>query len=132
VRNNRSLTALFLVIGACLVTGTAQQPTSGKLEDPPWIKERAAKRIVYSISSMNRVKVRNKNIPPMFIARAGLDDADLNAGLDHFVQIALSRNATLDLANHATGHHGFDVDDNNERSREIVKRTIEFIKAHSQ
>ena len=50
--------AMFLVIGACLVTGTAQQPTSGKLEDPPWIKELAAKRIVYSISSMNRVKVR--------------------------------------------------------------------------
>ena len=302
--NNRRLTAMFLVIVAHLVPGTAQQPTSGKLEDPPWIKELAAKRIVYSISSMNRVKVRkdltykrvdgaelkmdvyspvrsqrgarrpaiifihggrippnlrttpkdwgvyisfgqlvaasgfvgvtfnhrfyaweslsdsqsdvmdlvdyvrghadslgvdkdriilwavsaggiflsqplrdrppyirclvayygeldlqaerkaapasvtdetlrnyspvyhlsdgSKNIPPMFIARAGLDDADLNAGLDHFVQIALSKNATLDLANHATGHHGFDVEDNNERSREIVKRTIEFIKAHSQ
>jgi hypothetical protein len=67
----------------------------------------------------------------MFIARAGLDDADLNDGLDRFVQIALSKNATVDLANHATGHHGFDVEDNNERSREIIKHTIEFIKAHS-
>ena len=56
--NNRRLTAMFLVIVAHLVPGTAQQPTSGKLEDPPWIKELAAKRIVYSISSMNRVKVR--------------------------------------------------------------------------
>jgi acetyl esterase/lipase len=70
-------------------------------------------------------------VPPIFIARAGLDDADLNAGLDRFVKVALSRNVTLDLANHPTGHHGFDVQDNNDRSREIIKRTIDFIKLHS-
>jgi acetyl esterase/lipase len=72
-----------------------------------------------------------KGVPPIFIARAGLDDADLNAGLDRFVQVALSKNVTLDLANHPTGHHGFDFADDNDRSREIIKRTIEFIKLHS-
>jgi acetyl esterase/lipase len=73
----------------------------------------------------------NQSVPPIFIARAGLDDPDLNAGVDRFIQAALSRNATIDLANHATGHHGFDVEDDNERSREIIKQTIAFIKAHS-
>jgi acetyl esterase/lipase len=70
-------------------------------------------------------------VPPIFIARAGLDDTSLNAGVDRFIQVALSRNVTLDLANHPTGHHGFDFEDENDRSREIIKRTIEFIKLHS-
>ena len=73
----------------------------------------------------------SQGVPPIFIARAGLDDPDLNAGLDRFVQVALSRNVTLDLANHPTGHHAFDIEDDNARSREIIKRTIEFIKVHS-
>lgn len=66
--------------------------------------------------------------PPMFIARAGLDDAGLNAGLDRFVQLALKNNVSIEVLNHATGHHGFDIEDNNARSREILKRTIEFLK----
>ena len=72
-----------------------------------------------------------KNVPPLFIARSGLDDASMNGGIDRFVQLALSKNLTLDLANHATGQHGFDVEDDNDRSRQIIKRTIEFIKAYN-
>jgi hypothetical protein len=34
--------------------------------------------------------------------------------------------------NHPTGHHGFDIEDNNNRSREILKRTIEFIREHTR
>jgi len=73
----------------------------------------------------------NQIFPPMFIARAGLDNADLNDGLDRFVQLALKNNVSLELFNHPDGHHGFDIEDNNERSREILKRTIEFIRTHS-
>ena len=73
-----------------------------------------------------------KGIPPLLLARAGLDSAELNAGMDRFAQLALSKNLTLDLLNHPTGHHGFDIEDNNERSREILKRTIDFIKTHSR
>lgn len=69
--------------------------------------------------------------PPMFIARAGLDDPKLNEGLDRFVQAALKKNAAVELVNHQTGHHGFDIEDDNVRSREILKRTIEFIKTHT-
>jgi dienelactone hydrolase len=68
--------------------------------------------------------------PPIFIARAGLDGPEINAGLDRFVQAALSKNVTIDLSNHSEGHHGFDIYDDNERSRQIIKRTVEFIKAH--
>lgn len=70
-------------------------------------------------------------IPPIFIARAGLDDAEANAAVGRFVQLALGKNATLDFANHPTGHHGFDVEDDDERSREIIRQTVAFIKAHT-
>lgn len=81
-------------------------------------------------SPVHHLSNKEKNVPPMFVARAGLDDKELNDGIDRFVQLALSRNLTVDVVNHATGHHAFDIEDNNERSREIIKRTIEFIKAH--
>ena len=81
-------------------------------------------------SPVHHLGNKEKNVPPIFIARAGLDDKELNDGIDRFVQVALSRNLTVEMVNHATGHHAFDIEDNNDRSREIIKRTIEFIKTH--
>ena len=81
-------------------------------------------------SPVHHLGNKERNVPPIFIARAGLDDKELNDGIDRFVQLALSRNLTVEVVNHATGHHAFDIEDNNDRSREIIKRTIEFIKAH--
>lgn len=81
-------------------------------------------------SPVYHLEKSGKNVPPIFIARAGLDDAALNSGIDRFVQLALAKNLTIELFNHATGQHGFDIEDNNDRSREIIMRTIEFIKAH--
>lgn len=83
-------------------------------------------------SPVEHLSKHDKPLPPIFVARAGLDTPDLNAGLDKFVQVALSENATIDVVNHASGHHGFDVEDDNDRSREIIKKTIDFIKTHSQ
>ena len=82
-------------------------------------------------SPVYHLEKSGKNVPPLFIARAGLDDASLNGGIDRFVQIALSKNLTIELFNHATGQHGFDIEDDNDRSREIIMRTIDFIKAHN-
>jgi acetyl esterase/lipase len=81
-------------------------------------------------SAIYHLRNREKGVPPIFIARAGLDDATLNDGVDRFVQLALAKNLTIELVNHATGHHGFDIEDDNQRSREILRRTIEFIKTH--
>ena len=82
-------------------------------------------------SPVYHLSKNKKGVPPIFIARAGLDDSDLNGGIDRFVQIALSNNLTIDLYNHAEGHHGFDVEDNDQRSREIIRQALEFIKLHA-
>jgi acetyl esterase/lipase len=54
----KRLTVTLLLFAIFISTGIAQQPQqTGVLEDPPWLKEFAFKRIVYSVPGMTRVKV---------------------------------------------------------------------------
>jgi acetyl esterase/lipase len=68
--------------------------------------------------------------PPILVARGGRDSPFINGTLDLFLQRALAANAPLDLLNHPAGQHGFDVLDDDARSREIIARTIAFLKEH--
>jgi acetyl esterase/lipase len=72
----------------------------------------------------------NGKLPPIFFGRAGLDNASLNTTIDAFVAEGLKRNVTIDLSNHPEGHHGFDMLDDNARSREIIRRAMDFVKSH--
>jgi dienelactone hydrolase len=63
---------------------------------------------------------------PVFVARGGRDSAMINNSIDAFVREALTANVSLDLANHSGGQHGFDVLDDDERSREIIGRAFAF------
>jgi hypothetical protein len=68
---------------------------------------------------------------PIFIARAGQDEfAHLNDAIDAFVAAALARNMPLTLVNHATGPHSFDVVDDSDTSREIIRRIVDFFRFH--
>jgi len=66
---------------------------------------------------------------PLYIARAGLDSPLINQGTDAFVAEALAANASVDVVNHRDGRHAFDILDNNDRSREIIRGAISFIKS---
>ena len=69
--------------------------------------------------------------PPMLLARAGLEDRPwLNPTIDAFVTAALAANVELDLLHHPAGRHGFDILDDDERSRDIVARTLAFLRRH--
>ncbi len=71
------------------------------------------------------------NMPPIFVARAGLDEVPtMNDSIDRFVKEAITKNVTIDFANHPQGVHGFDNQNNDERSREIVRGAIDFMKIH--
>ena len=70
-------------------------------------------------------------VPPLFIARAGRDGIPLlNTGLDHFVAGALAANLPLTLMNHPEGVHGFDNQNDDARSREILGAAITFARSH--
>ena len=82
-------------------------------------------------SPVRQLENNDKGIAPMFIARMGQDDAGLNKAVGRFVSVALAKNLNLTLSNDPQGHHGFDIEDNTAASREIIRRTLEFVKAHN-
>jgi acetyl esterase/lipase len=69
-------------------------------------------------------------VPPIFVARAGLDMQPLNAVIDQFAVAALKANAPLTLMNHPRGRHGFDALDDDARSREIIRAAVAFMHTH--
>lgn len=81
-------------------------------------------------SSAEQIHRDGHSFPPIFIGRAGWDNAGLNRGIDKLVTEALEKNAMIEVMNHPTGRHGFDIIDSNERSREITRRALEFLKTN--
>jgi hypothetical protein len=70
---------------------------------------------------------------PLLIVRAGLEaDLDLNQRLDDYMKKLLEQNAPVTLINYQNGHHSFDLRDDTDRSREIIKETLAFLKRHLQ
>ena len=67
----------------------------------------------------------------MFLARAGHDEVPtMLDSIDRFVGKALSANVALTLMKYPQGVHGFDNQNDDERSREIIRAAIEFIRTH--
>lgn len=77
-------------------------------------------------------KIVNKNASrtPILIIRAGLDNQELNKSLEKLVLALLSENANIIFYNHPTGHHAFDILDNNQISIETIQKTISFTKKY--
>jgi acetyl esterase/lipase len=98
-------------------------------EKPPGASTALTDESRRDFSPVHHVRALAGKIPPILVARAGLDHPFLNAGADRFVAEALATNACLDLLNHPTGRHAFDILDDDERSREIIARTLEFLRA---
>jgi len=65
-------------------------------------------------------------LPSVFVARAGRDGARLLAGTDRFLARALELGLDVQLHNHPTGQHGFDMRDDDARSREIIRVALDF------
>lgn len=68
---------------------------------------------------------------PLFIARAGRDETpQLNDSIDRFVYRALARNLPTTVVNHATAPHAFDLLDDSETSRDIIRQMLAFMRRH--
>ena len=77
-----------------------------------------------------RALLEDGGIPPIFLARAGRDDPATNQSLSEFLAAALEHGVTVDFLNHPGGIHGFDIMNDDARSREIVARAFEFLAVH--
>ena len=68
-------------------------------------------------------------LPPMFIARASLDQMPaINESIDRFVNEAVAKNAAIVFANHPRGVHGFDTLTDDDTSRRIIRAALTFMK----
>jgi dienelactone hydrolase/predicted ester cyclase len=68
---------------------------------------------------------------PLFIARAGRDELPgLNDTIDRFVANALARNRPLAVVNHATAPHAFDLFDDSEATRSVIRQVLAFLRYH--
>ena len=70
------------------------------------------------------------NVPPLFVAKAGLDRPFLNESIDEFVAFASARTIPITFMNHPAGEHGFDILNDDARSREIIKASLAFVHEH--
>jgi acetyl esterase/lipase len=87
--------------------------------------------LVRSFSPITYLEKNAGRIAPMFIARAGQDGIPtMNDSIDRFIREAISRNAAVTVVNHPRGLHGFDIQNNDERSREIIGDAIGFMQHH--
>jgi acetyl esterase/lipase len=95
---------------------------------PPGVDDGITAGLRQSFSAVRGLDGDARKAPPILIARAGLDNPWLNGGVDRFVQVAVAKDATLDVLNHPNGRHGFDILDDDARSRQIIRRTLEFLR----
>jgi acetyl esterase/lipase len=82
----------------------------------------------YSAASTLRDLSRTEGVAPMLVLRAGRDRPALNENLDRFVMTALERNLPLEVFNHPDGEHAFDVRNDHPRTREAIRRTLDFFR----
>ena len=68
---------------------------------------------------------------PMFVARAGQDEIPMmNDSIERFIAAALKANTPLTYMNHPAGEHGFDNQNDDNRSREIIRSALTFLDTH--
>ena len=91
----------------------------------------AAKQFLFVNPSMGKSITDLPPTLPLFLARAGLDQTPhLNDSFDLFVNAALSHNLPITVENYSTGVHAFDLLDASDKSRNIIRKTLDFLKFH--
>jgi acetyl esterase/lipase len=73
---------------------------------------------------------RRGQIQPMLIAKAGKDYPLINDSIDAFVKRAGEWGTSIEVLTHPEGVHGFDTENDDDTSRAIIRRVVEFIAGH--
>ncbi|AGC44119.1 hypothetical protein MYSTI_02803 [Myxococcus stipitatus DSM 14675] len=98
-----------------------------------WYPLLGAEGVPTSSLPIEGLKVMNgPKSPPLFVVRAGRDAPGLNALLDDFVKQARGKGVPLTLEELPEGHHSFELVDDVESSREVMRKTALFFMEHLQ
>jgi hypothetical protein len=118
----------------CLWASSASSPTALiALTDPSveYHDSLACAVIYYGVTPPASADDLSADIP-LFIVKAGKDDAFLNIKLDQFVEKAREAKIPLEFVDYEDGIHGFDFWQDTDESREIIKQTLEFMNTYLQ
>ena len=86
--------------------------------------------IGFYFSDLRKISRIPENIP-MLVTRAGKDQLQIvNNTTDYFVAEAMKSNAQLTFINYSDGQHNFDILDDTETSKLIIRQTVDFMKTH--
>jgi acetyl esterase/lipase len=91
-------------------------------------EERASFAAMARLTSFSPVAAVNPGSPPILVARSGQDHPDLNVTIDAFIQAGLTHNRLLEVLTYPHGQHGFDSRDDMPLTREIIARTLDFVR----
>src|SRR5262249_11211936 len=95
----------------------------GLAENPKYLEIKSAV-MYYGAGPVSQWRI---DLPVMYV-RAGLDRPGMNEAIDELSAAAIKANAPIELVNYPGGHHGFDVFDNNDASRQVIASTLRFLK----
>jgi Carboxylesterase family len=80
------------------------------------------------LSPLAFLEANPASIPAMLVARAGLDEPELNRSIDEFVAAAQAKQAPVAVVTNDEGRHAFDVLQHTTRSREVMRTTLAFLR----
>jgi dienelactone hydrolase len=92
------------------------------VEDPKQTSVKAAV-LYYGTAPITEFR---RDLPVLYV-RAGLDRPSVNKEIAELASLAVSQNAPLTLLNHPTAHHGFELADDDDATREMIERTLDFV-----
>jgi hypothetical protein len=91
----------------------------------------AARQFGFVNPCVGRTMADLRHDVPLLITRAGRDQFPaMNASIDKFVRQGLIDNLPITFVNHADGPHAFDLFDDSQTSRGIVRLTLRFLEEH--
>lgn len=81
--------------------------------------------------SLTKYLSNPEKFPPIFIAQAGKENnQNLNASINKFLTLASINNAPVTYYNHPAGVHGFDNQNDDNRTKEIIEAMLAFLHKH--
>jgi acetyl esterase/lipase len=89
--------------------------------------DQAAFEKINEFAPLTQLQREPEKIAPMLIVKAGKDSEEINKTIDNFMKTAQEKKAKVELLVHPEGDHGFDFENDNDTSREIIKRTVAFL-----
>ncbi|WP_409175535.1 alpha/beta hydrolase [Brevibacillus fortis] len=94
------------------------------------LKHELSEKQINEFSAINYLSDTPDRLPPMYVVKAELDSLIFNNSIDRFVHEAECLSVPVHLVNHSSGHHGFDLFDDNELSKEIIFETLTFFRTN--